>query len=70
MAKLVLCPTCKAVVSREAELQPESFPFCSDRCRMSDLGRWFKEDYKIARPLDPNDHEAIEEVLRAREPKS
>jgi endogenous inhibitor of DNA gyrase (YacG/DUF329 family) len=34
---------------------------------MSDLGRWFGEEYRVARPLGPEDHEAIEEVLRARE---
>ena len=23
-------------------------PFCSDRCRMLDLGRWLNEEYKVA----------------------
>jgi len=23
------------------------FPFCSKRCRLIDLGRWLKEDYRI-----------------------
>ena len=22
-------------------------PFCSDRCRKIDMGRWFDEDYKV-----------------------
>jgi endogenous inhibitor of DNA gyrase (YacG/DUF329 family) len=26
------------------------FPFCSDRCRLIDLGRWLGEDYRIAAP--------------------
>jgi len=23
------------------------FPFCSERCRMLDLGRWVNEEYRI-----------------------
>jgi len=68
MKKLVLCPSCKTVVPREEGLRPGSFPFCSDRCRMTDLGRWFAGDYKVPQPIGPEDNEAIEEVLRAREP--
>jgi len=31
-----------------------SFPFCSERCRLIDLGRWIDEAYAIpASPLDP-----------------
>jgi endogenous inhibitor of DNA gyrase (YacG/DUF329 family) len=29
---------------------PPNFPFCSERCRMADLGRWFAEDYRVGRP--------------------
>lgn len=40
------CPTCK----KESEWSPENKyrPFCSDRCRLIDLGEWFSEDRKIA----------------------
>jgi endogenous inhibitor of DNA gyrase (YacG/DUF329 family) len=34
-------------------MDPASRPFCSDRCRMADLGRWLSEDYRI--PGDPLD---------------
>jgi endogenous inhibitor of DNA gyrase (YacG/DUF329 family) len=27
-------------------------PFCSERCRLIDLGKWFNEDYRISTPLD------------------
>jgi uncharacterized protein len=42
------CPICKKPVD-EAELgKPGSyFPFCSDRCRLIDLGRWFSGRYAI-----------------------
>jgi endogenous inhibitor of DNA gyrase (YacG/DUF329 family) len=39
------CPICeKQVQSREAN---KAFPFCSERCRMADLGRWLNEEYRI-----------------------
>jgi hypothetical protein len=32
----------------------EEFPFCSDRCRLIDLGKWASGAYKISSPvLDP-----------------
>ncbi len=32
-----------------------SYPFCSDRCRLVDLGAWFNESYRVARPIDEVD---------------
>jgi len=46
MAKLK-CPICRRAVEKSA---PE-FPFCSERCRLLDLGRWLNGDYRIASPL-------------------
>jgi endogenous inhibitor of DNA gyrase (YacG/DUF329 family) len=45
MAMIVKCPTCK----RPVEWSPESAyrPFCSDRCRLIDLGAWFGEQHRI-----------------------
>jgi len=49
-AKLLRCPTCSALVRRG----DEDFPFCSDRCRKIDLGKWASGAYKISSPvLDP-----------------
>jgi len=28
-------------------------PFCSERCKMADLGRWLSEDYRV--PDEPAD---------------
>jgi endogenous inhibitor of DNA gyrase (YacG/DUF329 family) len=40
------CPICKKTVkSTDAE-----FPFCSDRCRTIDLGKWASGAYVIASP--------------------
>jgi uncharacterized protein len=36
------------------------FPFCSDRCRLIDLGKWASGAYVISAPL--NDPEEIESI--------
>ncbi|HXZ32973.1 MAG TPA: DNA gyrase inhibitor YacG [Terriglobales bacterium] len=41
------CPTCKKPVRRR---DPE-FPFCSERCRLIDLGKWASGKYVISAPL-------------------
>ena len=29
----------------------KEFPFCSERCRLLDLGKWASEEYKVSEPL-------------------
>ncbi len=49
-AKVLKCPSCGMLV----QLKDEDFPFCSDRCRKIDLGKWASGVYKISSPiLDP-----------------
>jgi len=49
-AKVLHCPTCGMLV----RFNDEDFPFCSDRCRKIDLGKWATGVYKISSPiLDP-----------------
>ncbi|HZP04801.1 MAG TPA: DNA gyrase inhibitor YacG [Terracidiphilus sp.] len=49
-AKVFHCPTCSQLV----QAKDEDFPFCSDRCRKIDLGKWATGVYKISSPvLDP-----------------
>ena len=39
------CPSCKrAVLSRP---QNPCFPFCSERCKAIDLGKWLGGEYRI-----------------------
>lgn len=47
------CPTCKKPVPQDAKHRP----FCTDRCRLVDLGRWLKGDYVVGRPLAPGEEE-------------
>ena len=57
------CPICKA--STDSAKHPD-FPFCSERCRLLDLGNWAAERYVVSEPVvdepspekpDPNETE-------------
>jgi endogenous inhibitor of DNA gyrase (YacG/DUF329 family) len=57
--KLLRCPTCGMLV----RMEDEDFPFCSDRCRKIDLGKWASGVYKISSPiLDPEVLEDLGEL--------
>ena len=45
MKKKVKCPTCGKEIEWSAE-HPWR-PFCSERCRLIDLGEWANERYRI-----------------------
>lgn len=49
-SKVINCPQCgkQTVYGPENEYRP----FCSERCKMIDLGHWAAEDYRIP---DAND---------------
>ena len=51
------CPICKKPVKAAA---PE-FPFCSERCRTIDLGKWASGAYVISSPVTDAE-EAIPET--------
>ncbi len=46
----VQCPTCGAPVEWNAATPTR--PFCSDRCKLIDLGAWAAEEHKI--PVGPD----------------
>jgi endogenous inhibitor of DNA gyrase (YacG/DUF329 family) len=49
------CPICRKKVQPD-----DSFiPFCSDRCRIIDLGNWASEKYVISSPVDPQTFEDL-----------
>jgi len=46
----IICPVCKNITTWEEN----SFrPFCSERCKLIDLGAWASGEYKI--PTNPPD---------------
>jgi len=50
----MLCPICKREVDEAAKGRKGStFPFCSERCKLIDLGRWLSGKYQI--PVHPKD---------------
>jgi hypothetical protein len=52
------CPICKKTVkSTNAE-----FPFCSERCRTIDLGKWASGAYVISSPVRDADESIREDI--------
>jgi uncharacterized protein len=54
------CPICKKAVKNT---DPD-FPFCSDRCRLIDLGKWASDAYVISSPTAD-----IDESIRESNPE-
>ena len=48
---LTRCPICKKKVhppeKGDGNPAPSSYPFCSERCKLIDLGRWLDGKYQI-----------------------
>ena len=57
--RTIRCPTCK---KEGAWLETKSGPFCSERCKLVDLGNWFSEENKISEPLRPDHFRGYENL--------
>ena len=55
-AKTLRCPTCRTIILAGSE----DYPFCSNRCRMIDLGKWASGGYVISSPV--HDPEVLDEL--------
>jgi len=42
------CPICKTATDSDLH---RDFPFCSERCRLLDLGAWASEKYVVSDPV-------------------
>jgi len=51
--KKVPCPRCSALAAFDP--QNKWRPFCSERCKMIDLGDWAAERYRVATGEKPED---------------
>jgi endogenous inhibitor of DNA gyrase (YacG/DUF329 family) len=53
-----VCPICKKKFrverSQVTDRSKTFYPFCSQRCRMVDLGRWLNADYRFSMPAEPS----------------
>ncbi len=55
----VKCPTCR----KAGDWFAGPFgPFCSERCKLVDLGKWLKEENKISEPLRPDHFKEYEKL--------
>lgn len=50
------CPSCDLLVDPNAN--PKSLPFCSERCRLVDLGRWLNEEHSLPAQVDDEEEES------------
>jgi uncharacterized protein len=49
------CPICRKEVARDSKFMP----FCSERCKLIDLGNWASGKYVISTPISPQDFEDL-----------
>lgn len=57
----VKCPQCK----KEFNYYSSEFrPFCSEKCRLIDLGQWLSESYSVpAQKMTPEEAEQLEQII-------
>jgi endogenous inhibitor of DNA gyrase (YacG/DUF329 family) len=53
---LVRCPVCRNTFDPS---ESTAMPFCSDRCRLVDLGRWMGERYAVPSDRADDDLDAL-----------
>ena len=56
---IVICPRCGA--EHRWDTNNRFRPFCSERCKMIDLGKWANEEYRVEQreqDLPESDHQA------------
>ncbi|MFZ0732330.1 MAG: DNA gyrase inhibitor YacG [Candidatus Sulfotelmatobacter sp.] len=57
------CPICKKPVKNTGP----DFPFCSDRCRTIDLGKWASGGYVVSSPVTDADEPIREQTPEDRD---
>ena len=60
------CPICGK--SFDSQASQATLPFCSDRCRQIDLGRWLKEGYSVPVVRQPDEDEGSGQSPNGDEP--
>lgn len=52
---VVECPICEKKLAVPRREDAPFRPFCSERCKMVDLGRWLDGTYSVSEPVTPED---------------
>ncbi len=56
------CRYCGKELAYESTSDLPYFPFCSERCKLIDLGKWVEEEHRIEEPLTPERVEDIDKT--------
>lgn len=59
------CPICK----KDVDCQRKELPFCSERCRLLDLGNWASQRYVISTPMSLDEEDLAETEGRPAPPE-
>ncbi len=63
----IQCPACRrpvGVLANGALKHPKFFPFCSERCKLIDLGTWLDAGYRISsRPDEASDEPPMDTTV-------
>ncbi len=49
------CPTCRKSIAVARREDAPFRPFCCERCKLVDLGRWLDGTYSVSEPMKPED---------------
>ncbi len=55
------CRNCGKGLSYKSIGDLPFFPFCSERCRLIDLGKWVEEGHRIEEPFAPDKADETDE---------
>jgi uncharacterized protein len=58
----LICPTCRRPFALSVDAkssQHRFFPFCSERCKLVDLGAWLDAKYRIPTQPDEESEDAL-----------
>lgn len=64
-AHRIRCPSCDLLV--DTRVNTKFLPFCSDRCRLIDLGRWLKEEHTL--PCEADSEDETQEEAQTSSPR-
>lgn len=64
----VTCPTCKKSFSY---YESQFRPFCSEKCRLTDLGHWLTESYTVpVEKLSEDELQTLEQLIHEKDQES